>query len=103
MYIYFKLAPTIALTSTTAPMVANGFMSYWVSLYDIPDYLLTNNGSQFIKNISDIVCAAFETTHITRTSYHHHSDDQTESYSKTLVLRLCHSVSEHQTDSEQFI
>lgn len=62
---YYKLARTIAQPSTTVPMAAKVFLSYWVLPYGIPDYLLANNGPQLVAKFSDIVWAELETTHMT--------------------------------------
>lgn len=94
-YQYFKLARTIALPSTTALMVAHAFLSYWFFPYGIPDYLVLDNGSQIISYLFDIVCASLAPTHMTTTSYHPQTNDQTVSYTRTLVTRLILYVAEH--------
>lgn len=46
---FSKLTRTIPLKQTTAPTIAQAFIDMWVMPYGMTNYVLTDNGSQFVS------------------------------------------------------
>ncbi|CAN8061912.1 unnamed protein product [Agarophyton chilense] len=91
------------LGKTTATDVATAFLSHWVYPYDMPLYLLTDNGSQFVSKFFSHVCDTLGIKHATTTAYHPQTNGQAESFNYTLLDRLAHYVSEHQLDWDDYV
>jgi len=85
---FSKLAQVTPLASTTAPVVADAFVSHWVIPYGLPTYLLTDNGPQFVAKFFEAVCVTLSLNHVTTTAYHPQTNGQTERYNHTLATRL---------------
>ena len=85
---FSKVAQVTPLSSTTAPAVANAFVTHWVIPYGIPSYLLTDNAPQFVAKFSEAVCLLLGLKHVTTTAYHPQGNGQTERYEQTLATRL---------------
>ena len=100
---YTKLARAIPLATTTAPVVAEAFLDYWVYPYGMPNYLLTDNGTQFVSKFFETICSYLGIKHLTTTAYHPECNGQAERYNRTLVERLRHYVSEHQKQWDVYV
>ena len=100
---YSKLARAVPLDTSNTDTVADAFLGMWIYPYGVPDYLLTDNGSQFISEFFERICAALGTTHLRTTAYHPATNGQAERYNRTLAQRLRHYVSEHQDDWDDFV
>lgn len=95
---YTKLAKGVPTTKTRTITDACIFSEHWVSNYGIPSKLLANNGPQFVSKIFVAVCSILKGNNITTAEYHPQSNGQAERFYSTLISRLCHYLSENQTD-----
>lgn len=100
---YSKLTRAVPLTKTTANHVATAFLENWVISYEIPNYLLTDNGLQFVAKFFAAICLYMGLNQVTTTAYHPQTNGQTERYNKTIVARLRHYVAEHQSDWDVYV
>jgi len=92
---FSKMARSIPLRSTTAPVVAEAFLNNWVIPYGLPRILLTDNGPQFVSKFFEFLCTALGMKHPTTTAYHPQANGQVERFNGTLVARLRHFITEH--------
>ena len=100
---YSKLTRAIPTGKTTATTVATIFVDHWVIPYGIPNYVLTDNGPQFVAKFFASVCLALGVKHVTTTAYHPRTNGQTERFNRTIVTRLRHYVGEHQDDWDLYV
>ena len=82
---YIKLARAIPLATTTASVVAETFLDHWVYPYGMPNYLLTDNGTQFVSKFFETISSCHGIKHLTKTAYHLECNGQAEQYSRILV------------------
>lgn len=61
---YSKLTTALPTSKTSARHIASMLMDNWIHLYEMPDYVLTENGTQFICKFFEFLIAIFgnETT-----------------------------------------
>ncbi|CAN8067637.1 unnamed protein product [Agarophyton chilense] len=100
---FTKLCREVPLRPTTAPVVARTFLENWAYPYGIPNYLLTDNGPQFVSKFFEEICRALGTKHVTTTAYHPQANGQAERFNKTLVQRLRHYVADHQSNWHAYV
>ena len=77
---FSKLAQVTPLKSTTAPVVADAFVTHWVIPYGMPSHLLSDNGPQFVAKFFEAVCLLLGLNHVTTTAYHPQTNGKTERY-----------------------
>lgn len=53
---YSKLTCAIPMRKITAGIVAAAFIDNWVLAYHISDSILTDNGSQFVAKLFEVIC-----------------------------------------------
>lgn len=99
---YKNLKRAIPVKNTTAPHVSAIVLDHWIIPYDIPTYLLTGNGPQFVVKFLTALYALLETNKLTATEYHPQTNGKTESYNKNIVARLRHYFPEHQQDWDHY-
>lgn len=100
---YSKLVRAVPVPHASANMFGTTFLSCCVYHYGMTDYILTDHGSQFLSQFFGGFCAALDTTHITITSYHPHTNGMTERYKLTILMRLRHNIADNQSDSVLYI
>ena len=100
---FSKIARAIPLKKTTAAEVAAAFLENWICPYGMPEYLLTDNGPQFVARTFEFLTVMLGVVHVRTTAYHPQTNGQAERYNRTLVTRLVHYVSEHQNDWDQYV
>lgn len=65
---YKKITKTVATSRKTNLHIAPLLLGNWVLPYRIPDYVLTDNGTQFISKVFESLCGYFGTEHPTTTA-----------------------------------
>ena len=100
---FTKLTRAVPLGSTKAPAVAQAFLENWVYVYGAPNFLLTDNGPQFVAKFFEAVCALLGVRHFMTTAYHPQTNGQTERFNRTILDRLRHYVAENQTDWDAYV
>lgn len=66
---YSKLTRVIPMNDTTAHLDAACFLNNWVFLYGIPNWMIIDNGIQFIAQLFSYVCAILAMRLIPITAY----------------------------------
>lgn len=87
-----RVVPT---SKTTALQIASLFMDFWIIPNGIPEFVLTDNGTQFISKLFELICAVLGTRHLTTTAYYLQTNGQAKRFNKTIIARLQHCVAEH--------
>ena len=100
---FSKFTRSIPLRTTTAASVAKAFLDHWVYAYGAPQYLLTDNGPQFIAKFFDSVCGLLGIQHYLTAFYHPQTNGKAERFNKTILSRLRHYISEHQQDWDEYL
>lgn len=95
---FTKTTRAIPLKTTTATDVAMVFLTQWVYSHDLPLYLLTDSGNQFLSKFFSHFCATLGIKHVTTTAYRPQTKGQAKLFNKTLINRLVHYMAEHQLD-----
>lgn len=75
---YSKLTRETSLKHTKASCVVQAFVTHWFIPYEAPATLFTENGTQFTGKFFSAVCVILVTKHLTTTSYHPHTNVQTD-------------------------
>lgn len=92
--------PVVSVTSTAAATVS---VENWIMRYDIPTYLLTDNGPQFDSKFFAAICVRLGLKHLTMTAYHLQTNGQVKRFNQTIAGRLRQYVAEHQTDWDLYV
>lgn len=100
---YTKLTKAIQTSKTNDTTVASIFLEHSVANYGIPFELLTKNGSQFVSKFFLAVCITLRVNYITNTEYYPQTNGQAERFNSTVISRLQHYVSVHQTHCDIFL
>ena len=100
---FTKLTRAIPTRTTTASDVASIFIDYWIYSYGVPDYLLTDRGTQFMSKFFELVCSSLGVKHVATSAYRPQTNGQAERYNRTMVSRLRHYICEHQTDWDDYV
>lgn len=100
---FTKMTRCIPLRNTTAATVAAAFLEYWVYAYGAAQYILTDNGKQFVAKFFDSVCGILGSKQYFTSAYHPRTDGQTERFNEAIVQRLRHYVVEPQTEWDQYL
>lgn len=90
--------PKATESNVSVVVLENRIMSY-----GIPRATVTDSGSQFVSKIFAALCASVGTKLATTTECHPQATGQVERLSKTLVARLRHYISEHQTSWDTYV
>lgn len=79
---YTKLTGAVAKSRTTALPIASLFLDNMDISYGIPDYVLKDNGIQFISMFFESLCAFLDTEHFTTTAYHMQTSREAEGFER---------------------
>lgn len=82
-----KLTKTVPLDTQTASVTAYAILTHWV--YDVgnPKNLLTDNGSNIIRNFFSTICSALIIQQLNTSAFHPQTNSQAERYNRTILLR----------------
>lgn len=100
---YTRLTKAILTPKTTTTTVACKFLKHWVSRFGITSDLLTDDGQQFVSRFFVPFYSMLGVNNIADTEYQPQKNGQAERYNSTIVLRLRHYVSEHQTNWNTYL
>ena len=78
-------------------------ISKFVTLFGIPKFILTDQGTDFTSNIIKNLMKLFKTNHIKSTPYHPQTNGALERSHLTLKEYLKHYINERQDDWDEFI
>lgn len=100
---YKKLTRAIPVTTVTSTCATTVFVDNWNIPHDILTYLMTEKGLQFVSKFFAAVTARLGTRHLMTTAYRPQTNGQVERFNRTVVARLRHFVTEHQTNWDQYV
>lgn len=72
-------------------------------LYAIPHRILIDSGPRPVGKIFKAACVTMGTQLMTTTTYHPHTNGRKEGYNMTIIDRLCHYVSNHENDWDDYV
>lgn len=58
-FLYSTLTSEVPTSKTTAKHITSIFYEMWIVPFSIPDYLLTDNGTQFMSRFFETICCFF--------------------------------------------
>lgn len=100
---FSKWAITVPMAQITSQEVADAFIENLVLQHGIPIRLLTDRGSNFISELSNILYNVLNMAKSTTTAYHPQGDGHTERFNDTLVKTLSKLMAEHPLDWEELL
>jgi len=91
---FFKLPMCVALRRITAMSVASAIIDAWIFCYGPPDFILSDQGPQFMSNFFIAVMKMLGVETVRTTSYHPQTNGQVERYNRTMATQLRHYVAD---------
>ena len=95
---FSKLTQVTPLKRIKTLDVAIAFVNDWVFKYGAPDSLVSDNGSQFVADFFQRVCALLRVTNLFTTTYHPQTNGQAERFNRSLMSMLRCYVEDHPED-----
>lgn len=102
-YRFPKFARDVPVSRMTDAHITLMLMPHWIILYEIPDYVPTDNGAQFFTTFLEPFCAILETGYLVTTAYYTQTNEKVERFNKTILPRLRYYVAEHQQDWDIYV
>lgn len=84
---YLKMKRAIPTSNRTAAYILKVSLDQWILSYGTSDYMLTDNGPQFVSMFFSRLCGVLGLNHLTKTAYHSQMNGQVEKYNKTIISR----------------
>lgn len=78
-------------------------MDHWVLPYDIPRFILGNNGYQLVGKFALALCDYLGCEKLDTRAHSQQINGLTERYNQTIATSLGHYVAEHQADWNKFV
>ena len=103
MDMFPKFTRAAPLPCMTTEKVSKAFVDYWLSVFEAPDTLLTDQGSQFTSELFLSPCRIFGVKKVSTTRYNPQTDGVFERNNKNLVKMLAMYVSTDQQNWDQLI
>ena len=85
---FSKLTRALPLRSITALKVAKAFVQHWICSYGPPQYILSDNGSQFTSKLFLFVCAQLGIKNVFTATYHPQTNGQAERFNRTILAGI---------------
>jgi hypothetical protein len=92
----------VPLRSTTADVVAEAIWRHWISIYGVPEKILTDQGPQFEAELFEKLCVSLGVEKARTTAYHPQTNAQAERFHRYLVPTL-KALEEHSRDWVKFV
>lgn len=92
---YTKLTKNVLLAKQTASITADAFLTNLVYKFGIPDYLLTENGYNFISKSFSRICSSLHIKQLYTSTFYPQTNGPAERFNCTIAIRLRHYVTEH--------
>lgn len=67
---YSKVTRAVSTARKTGTHIASTFMDNWIIPYVISDYMVTDNGTQFVNKFFKSLCGFLGTKQLTTTAHH---------------------------------
>ena len=98
-----KFSKAIPIPNQEANTVSKEFVTKIVLEYGTPDYVLTDQGTNFTSEIFKNTCKLLKINKIQTTAYHPESNGTLERSHRTLAEYLRHYINQDQTDWDEWI
>lgn len=85
---YSKATRAISTPKTILANIAKLFPDHRIVSFEIPAYLLTDNGPRFVKSFLSFICSYPGLLHLITTAYYTQKNGQAERNKRTIVTRL---------------
>lgn len=95
-----RAIPTAWIATDTVKEI---LFNAWVISYDIPAYLLADNGRTFVSKCFDTLCRHHGTRHLTTTAYRLQTSGHVERYNITVESQQRQNVAKHQHDWDSVV
>lgn len=100
---YSRLTRAVLTAKRNATQIANIFLDHRIIPFGIQNYVLTDNGAQFVIKFFATTCGDLGIKHSTTAAYHPQTNAQVERYNEKIVTRLRHYIADHQRDRDVFV
>ena len=100
---FTKYAEVVAIPDKTAETVANELMIQWFCRFGTPIQIHSDNGKEFVNNLSKELFRLLGIKHTTTTPAHPQCNAQVEVFNKTVAKYLASFVDNSTLDWEQYI
>ena len=94
-YRFYKLTHVTQLKRIKTLKVAFAFVNDWVFKYGAPDSVVFDNGSQFVANFFQQMCAFLRFKDLFKTTYHSQRNSKADRFNRSFVAMLSVYVSDH--------
>jgi len=91
---FAKLTKCVAFQRMTAMSVASAIIDAWLSAYGPPDWILSDQGPQFMSNFFIAVMRMLGIETVRTTAHHPQTNGQVERYNRTMATQLRHYVAD---------
>jgi len=98
-----KFSKAILIPNQEATTVAREFVTKIICEHDIPETILTGQGTNFLSEVFKNVCKLLKITKVQTIAYHSESNGALEKSHRTLAKYLRHYINEDQTDWDEWI
>lgn len=85
---YSKTTRTFPIVKATSTHMATIILDNWILRYGVPNYLLTDNGAQFVSIFFTMLSLLLGIKKLMTTTYHLQTNGQVECYNCTVVARM---------------
>ncbi|CAD5221203.1 unnamed protein product [Bursaphelenchus okinawaensis] len=100
---FTRFVTTQPIPNKTSSTVANAFLNSYITVYGIPETIVSDQGTEFTGNPFQQLCAQMGIEHKTTTPYNPQADGTVERQNKTLCAMLSSYLSRGGTNWDEFI
>lgn len=93
-----KFTHATSMVNITSRHLETIFLDNWILLFGIPNYILSNNGPEFVGELFTMLCLFLRVKKLTNSANHLHTNSKDERYNRPVTARLSHYVFEYQKD-----
>jgi hypothetical protein len=98
---FTKFARALAIPQTNAEIIAELMIKEWISLFSIPEFILSDRGKNFLSMLLELLYEKLDIKQLRTTAYHPECDGQSERFIRTLKSMIKSYVDENQSDWDE--
>lgn len=93
-----ELVRGITMSKTSYSHMEHIFVDHRIISFGIPNYLIMENGPQFVSKSFTLDCRYLDVKHLAMTAYYLQTSGQARQFNQTITAHLRHYVAKHQRD-----
>lgn len=100
---FSKCTKAIPTSKVHSSQMATLFLHKYVRPYKIQSNAVTKKEPQFVNKWCATLSLFLRLRKLENTAHHPYTNEQVERYSRTIVVRLSHYISEHERDRDSYV